>query len=234
MTVVERDAATRERTMLPLENGDHLTRAEFERRYEAMPHVKKAELIEGAVHMPSPVSASHGRPHVDLSAWVAVYAASTPGLDYASDVTVRLDGANEFQPDVHLRIRQEHGGQSRMSPEGYVEGAPELVVEVSASTASIDLHTKLRAYERNGVREYVVCRARDDALDWFVLRDGEFRLLAPNAAGIFTSEVFPGLRLDPEAVLKGRLARVLAIVQEGIASEEHARFVADLAARGPR
>ena len=41
--------------ILPLEHGDHLTREEFERRYEAMPHVRKAELIEGVVYMPSPV-----------------------------------------------------------------------------------------------------------------------------------------------------------------------------------
>lgn len=37
--------------ILPLENGDRLTRSEFERRYHAMSSVKKAELIEGMVYM---------------------------------------------------------------------------------------------------------------------------------------------------------------------------------------
>ena len=48
----------------PLFNGDHLTRSEFERRYAAQPHIKKAELIEGVVHMPLPVHLDqHSKPH---------------------------------------------------------------------------------------------------------------------------------------------------------------------------
>ncbi len=67
--------------VLPLEPGDRLTRAEFERRYAAMPLVKKAELIEGVVYMPSPVRVQrHGHPHLHLGTWLGVYESGTPGV----------------------------------------------------------------------------------------------------------------------------------------------------------
>src|SRR5258707_5815839 len=83
----------------PLENGDRLTRSEFERRYDAMPHLKKAELIEGVVFVGSPVRHDqHGKPDSDLNTWAGVYRAATPGTDGATNTTVRLDLANEVQP----------------------------------------------------------------------------------------------------------------------------------------
>jgi Uma2 family endonuclease len=219
----------------PLVAGDRLTRVEFERRYTAMPRVKKAELIEGVVYMPSPVSADgHAVPHVELVTWIGVYRSTTPGVQGGDNGTVRLDLDNEPQPDVFLRILPEYGGQSR-TVEGYVEGAPELVAEVAASSVSYDLHDKLNAYRRNGVQEYVVWRVWDKAIDWFVLRSGRYELLPVAAAGRYESEVFPGLWLDAEAMLRGDLARALAVLQEGIASAAHGDFVAKLqAARRPQ
>ncbi|OJW14262.1 MAG: hypothetical protein BGO49_10295, partial [Planctomycetales bacterium 71-10] len=155
----------------PLENGDRLTRAEFERRYRAMPDVR-AELIEGTVYvMASPVRhTQHARPHLRLCAWIASYVALTPGVDAGDNGSVRLDLGNEPQPDAYLFVAPGHGGGVRISDDGYVEGAPELVAEVSSSSASLDLGDKLRAYRRNGVREYLVWRVLDRAIDWFVLR----------------------------------------------------------------
>ena len=190
--------------------GDRLTRAEFERRYAAMPHIKKAELIEGVVYMPSPVSHNkHARPHGSIVAWVATYAAATPGTDFGDNGTVRLDLENEPQPDAMLRVLPECGGQTR-DDEDYIGGAPELVAEVAASSASYDLHDKLRAYQRNGVREYIVWRVREAAIDWFVLRDARFEKLLPDASGFVKSETFPGLWLDPAAMIAGDLGRALA------------------------
>lgn len=212
----------------PLVAGDRLTRAEFERRYTAMPEVKKAELIEGVVYMPSPVSADgHGVPHSAFATWLGVYWAATPGVQVGDNTTVRLDLDNEPQPDVFLRILPEYSGHSR-TVEGYVEGAPELVAEVAASSVSYDLHDKLNAYRRNGVQEYVVWRVWDKAIDWFVLRAGRYELVALNAAGRYESEVSPGLWLDVQAMLRGDLARVLAVLQEGILSAAHSAFVAKL------
>ncbi|HZL36021.1 MAG TPA: hypothetical protein VFC78_11965 [Tepidisphaeraceae bacterium] len=75
----------------PLENGDRLKRAEFERRYTAMPHVKGAELIGGIVYMPSPVRfARHGQPHALLVTWVGYYVGRTSGLGgFADNATLR-------------------------------------------------------------------------------------------------------------------------------------------------
>ena len=210
----------------PLEPGDRLTRDEFERRYEAMPRLKKAELIEGVVHMPSAVRLDcHGQPDSDLATWMGVYRAATPGVLGGANTTVRLDLDNEPQPDALLMIDPAHGGQARISADGYVELAPELVGEVSASSASIDLHAKLHVYRRSQVREYIVWRVLDQAIDWFVLRQGRFDRLESGADGLLRSEIFPGLWLDPDALIRGDLSRVLAVVQQGIAGAEHAAFV---------
>lgn len=213
----------------PLENGDRLTRAEFERRYEAMPQVKKAELIEGVVHMPSPVRhRRHGRPHVHLAGWLVAYEAATPGVEAGDNSTARLDLDNEPQPDLLLFIDPARGGQVRISPDDYIEGAPELVAEVAASNVSIALNAKLHVYRRNGVREYIVWRVLDGAIDWFILREGRYEGLQPGPDGVYRSEVFPGLWLDATALLRGDLAGVLAVVQRGAASPEHAAFLARL------
>jgi Uma2 family endonuclease len=214
---------------LPLEPGDRLTRDEFERRYDAMPGLKKAELIEGVVYMPSPVRHQrHSNPHFNLITWLGTYAAVTPGVEGGDNGTARLDLDNEPQPDALLLIRPECGGQARISTDDYIENAPELVAEVAASSASFDLNTKLNVYRRSGVREYLVWRVLDQVFDWFVLRSGQLQVLPPEADAILRSEVFPGLWLDAGALLGGDMPRVLAVVQQGTATPEHAAFVQKL------
>ena len=207
----------------PLENGDRLTRDEFERRYSAMPDVK-AELIDGRVYMPSPVHhQNHGEPHFRVIVWLGFYAAATPVVEGGDNSSLQLDWHSEPQPDVLLRLKS--GGGSCIGDSGMLQGPPEFVAEVASSSAAYDLHDKLRAYERNGVREYVVWRVRDEAIDWFVLREGRFERLLAGEDGIYRSEVFPGLWLDPAALLKGDLARVFQVVQQGLATPEHAAFL---------
>lgn len=213
----------------PLENGDRLTRREFERRYEAMPQVKKAELIEGIVYMPSPVRVrSHGQPHGQIIGWVCVYCAATPGVDFADNATLRLDPDNEPQPDAVLWIDPAAGGRARVSAEDYLEGAPELVVEVAASSVSYDVHVKQPVYRRNGVQEYILWRVLDRQIDWFRLVDEQYVPLQPDTRGVLHSQVFPGLCLAVPALLQGDLAGVLAEAQQGLASAEHRAFVETL------
>ena len=215
----------------PLQNGDHLTREEFERRFDATPGLKKAELIEGVVYMPPPVSArGHSRPHVEIATWIGTYSAATPGTFAGDSGSIRMDLDNMPQPDVYLFIPPPHGTQARIGGDDYVEGAPELVIEVSASSASYDLHEKLRVYRRNGVREYIVWRTFDKALDYFVLRASEYVRHGADEQGRYKSEVFPGLWLDSVNLLNSDLASVLKYVQEGIVSPEHTRFVSSLQA----
>jgi Uma2 family endonuclease len=214
----------------PLEPGDRLSREEFERRYRAMPALKKAELIEGVVYIPPPPRFKrHARPHADVVGWLYLYTASTPGVELADDATVRLDLANEPQPDAFLFIEPQRGGQVRISDD-YIEFAPELVVEVASSSVSYDLGLKLEAYRRNCVREYVVWRVLDHEIDWFVLKDGQYRQLGPGSDAIYGSEVFPGLWLDRQALLERNHAKVIECVQLGLQSQEHAAFVERLAA----
>ena len=208
-----------------LVNGDHLTRAEFERRYTAMVDVKKAELIEGMVIMPSPVSNTHSKANSLIVWWLVGYSAATPGVEVGENATVRLDLDNEVQPDAHLRLLEGVGGSSHIGAAGYIDGAPELIVEIAISSASYDYHVKRRIYRRNGVREYLIWRVEDGAIDWFSLENGDYVALAADATGIIRSKVFPGLWLAVGALLSGDLAAVLATLQQGLQIEEHTAFV---------
>ncbi len=216
----------------PLENGDRLIRPEFERRYRAMPEVRKAELIEGVVYMASPLRfRPHAAPHGRLITWLGVYQAATPQVEMGIEPTVRLDIDNEPQPDGVLLIGQESGGNSTLSEDGYLEGAPELVVEIAASSAAIDLGDKKRAYRRNGVREYIVWQVFEQRIDWFSLQNEDYVSLLTDEQGVICSVVFPGLWLDVSAMLQGDMQQVLAILQAGINSAEHQTFVQQLIAQ---
>lgn len=216
----------------PLNAGDRLSRAEFERRYHAHPEIKKAELVEGIVYMPSPARfAQHSQPHGYTVAWLGFYCAATPGVLLGDNATLRLDYENVVQPDALLRLDAALGGRSKVTPDDYLFGPPELVVEVAASSVSYDLGVKRRVYARSGVQEYLAAQAYEQRVDWFVLREGEYETLQPDQDGILRSEAFPGLWLPVDALWAGDLAGMIAVLQQGLSSPEHTAFVADLRSR---
>jgi Uma2 family endonuclease len=215
-----------------LESGDRLSRYEFERRYTAMPDTKKAELIEGTVYMASPLRFQrHAEPHSLLIVVFGTYRIMTPGVRIGDNATVRLDLDNEPQPDVVLLIDETLGGQARISEDDYIEGAPELVAEVAASSAANDLYDKKKAYRRNGVKEYIVWQSLENKLDWFSLENGEYILLEPDTDGVIKSQVFPGLWLNVQGLRAGEMTEVLVTLQQGLNSEEHTDFVQHLASK---
>lgn len=216
-----------------LVSGDRLTADEFRVRYAAMPPGTRAELIDGEVFMPSPVSVvGHGMPHLELGWFLLHYRAATPGTLAADNTTVRLHDDAEPQPDLILFIDPDNGGRSEIDTEGFITGTPELVAEVSASSAPIDLNRKMNMYRRNRVQEYIVWRTEDGALDWFVLRGRRFMPLAPDKAdGLLKSQTFPGLWLDAAALVRRDLMAVLSALTRGVQSPEHAKFVKELARR---
>ncbi len=215
-------------TIPPLEPGDRLTREEFERRYDAMPNLKKAELLEGVVYMPSPVRhRAHSGPNSDVQGWLAHYRAGTPGTDSGDNGSIRLDLENMPQPDSYLILDPSLGGQAYIDEDDYVAGAPEWIGEISASSASYDFHVELPIYQRTGVQEYMIWRVLDKQIDWFALRRRRYEPLKPRS-GILKSEVFPGLWLDVQAMVERDIAQVLKVLQRGLASPEHTAFVARL------
>ena len=199
-----------------LENVDRLSRAEFERRYQAMSQLKKAELIEGVVHMASPLRfRRHAQPHAHLMLWLGIYAQAVSGLAVGDNPTVRLDDNNEPQPDAVLMMV---GGQAHLSEDDYIEGSPELVAEIAASTVSYDLYEKKQVYQRNGIQEYLVWRVLDNAIDWFWLNEGSYQPLPPDNQNVIKSHCFPGLWLNVSALLSGDIPAVLATLQLGLKS----------------
>ena len=216
----------------PLESGDHLSAREFLRRYEAMPEVKKAELINGIVYLGSPGRIDqHGEPDELIQGWLCNSSVATPGVKHATNSTTRLGPDDVPQPDGQRHIVAESGGQARVDSKGYLDGAPELVVVVAASSVSLHVRKKMASYRRSSVREYVVCRTEAEAVDWLVLEEDEFCPLAKDAAGVFRSKVFPGLWLDVPALLAGDELKVMAKLQEGLQSAERDAFIAEIQKR---
>jgi Uma2 family endonuclease len=210
---------------LLFEPGDRLSREEFLELWEQMPDLKKAELIDGVVYMPSPVSFSHGSFDSQVHALLGYYAFRTPGCKCLDDATwMMLESAP--QPDTALFILPEYGG--RTVRDKYAEGAPDLVVEVSRSSRSYDLGPKLALYQRAGVTEYVCALVKEERIEWRVLVEGSYRLMETDANGVFRSKVFPGLWVDSAAFWREDGSGLLATLDEGLRSEVHARFVEDL------
>ncbi len=217
----------------PLESGDRLSRYEFERRYAADPYIHKAELIEGVVYVASPLRFErHAEPHSQLITWLGVYQAFTPSLRLGIEPTIRLDEDNQPQPDGVLLLPAHVGGTAHLTADDYVEGAPDLVVEVAASSVAIDLNTKLNVYRRNGVKEYLVWQIYENQVSWFGLHDGTYVPLLTDADGVLKSQVFPGLWLATSALRQGDMQSVLKVLQTGLDALEHATFVEQLTRPG--
>ncbi len=229
MPSVSRVTEAPKRFVPPFENGERMDQKTFHALYLQTPVGFKAELIGGVVYMASPVSGFHSVPNFNTGTWLGVYAAETPGVQGCTDSSAILSDESEPQPDQCLRLTERAGGQSRWNEQRYLVGAPELAVEISNSTAGIDLHAKLRDYERYGVREYLVVLMRQQEVRWFVRRKNRFAPLKPDTAGVLKSKVFPGLWLDTNAVFDETAARLLATLKKGLASPEHAKFAAKLA-----
>jgi Uma2 family endonuclease len=216
--------------LLPLRNGEHLSRGEFERRWDPTRELRLAELIEGIVFMSPPISDTHSEHHDRLHHWLSVYARATPGVKSRIAPSLRLDNRNEYQPDCLLRIEHPTLARSRVSPDGYLEGAPELVAEIAVTSADYDAHEKREVYERLGIQEYLLWQVMDAQCHWLTLEDGRYVLLKPRPDGVSYSQVFPGLWLDLRALLAGDERRVGAVLSRGLQSAEHAAFVRKLAA----
>ena len=202
---------TRLKSIVPLESGDRLTREEFHRRYCLRPDITKAELVLGVVYVASPVSGRHGEPHFAMAGWLFAFLALAPDVRGMDNATVYLSDDSYVQPDLCLFYDPpRHARGARLREDGYVEGTPELVVEIAASSASYDLHDKMEAYRRAGVPEYIVWQVYERRIDWFRLREGAYVRLEPDDRGVVASDVFPGLRLAVNKMLAGDRAGVLA------------------------
>jgi len=226
MSTVERPEP---RVLPPLIAGQRLDQPTFHERYEAMPPETRAELVGGVVYMPSPLRDPHGETDKDVSYWLGHYKRFTRGVRSPNNATVKLGPQGEPQPDTQLRIPEELGGQSRVDVAGYITGPPELIVEIGHSSRRFDLGPKKDDYERAGVVEYLFVGIGPDEIRWLVRREGRFVDMAPGPDGVFRSEVFPGLWLDPRPLFFGDLDGIIAVLEQGLATPDHAAFVARLA-----
>jgi Uma2 family endonuclease len=228
MSTVDRPPGRR--TLPPLAAGQRLDQPTFHARYEAMPPETRAELIGGVVYMPSPLRDDHGWTSHVVSGWLFHYERFTPGVRGSDNATTKLGQAGESQPDCLLRIPEGAGGRCRVVV-GFLVGAPELVVEVARSSRWFDLGPKRLDYERAGVVEYIFVGLDPDEVRWFAARGDHFEELPPGPDGLFRSEVFPGLWLDPAALFASDLNALIAALDRGLATPEHAAFVDRLAGR---
>jgi Uma2 family endonuclease len=216
-----------------LVEGQRLDQPTFHERYESMPPETRAELISGVVYMPSPAGPAHGGALIPAVVWLSYYQENTPGVQALDNASTALYSMGEPQPDALLRILPEFGGRTQ-TERRFVRGVPELIVEVSHASRFTDLGPKFDDYERVGVLEYIVCALEPDEVFWFALRQGRLVQLSPESDGLFRSAVFPGLWLDPAALLAGDTRRLREVLNLGLATPEHAAFVVKLANARPR
>lgn len=230
MSIVSQTAAPARPLEPPeLHNGDQMTQAEFHRIYVRMPEDFKAELIGGIVYVSPPVGRRHGMTHMPLSTLLFTYEGHTPGVEAGDNATLILGDEGQPQPDAYMRIVSEYGGQSKTTPGGvYVEGPPELVVEMAHTTQAIDFHRKRRDYIKYGVLEYLVLNLEDSTLHLFDLRTNSD--VQPDSDGFVRVRAFPGLWINPAALFDRDYLKLMSTLQEGLASPEHAEFVRKLAA----
>jgi len=209
-----------------LVTGERMTLEEFLRCWDELPGLKNAELIDGVVHVPSPVSHEHGVLDTLTHLWLAYYAQATPGCQAGNNSTWLMLGSAP-QPDAYLRILPASGGQSR-DGRIYTSGAPELVVEICLTSTEVDFGPKLKLYQRAGVREYLTFELFRKSIVWRVLA-GDVYLAQEASDGIFRSQFFSGLWLDVAAFWADDGAKMLAALNAGLALEEHQGFVERLA-----
>ncbi len=214
-----------------LSEGMPLSRAEFDQLGEC----RGLERLNGRLCLPPAAfrHRDHGQPHAILAFWATSYIASTSGIEISVASTVKMDADNDPEPDLSLFRTKSFGGRVILDPEGYLVGAPELAAEVSASTTYKDLTVKYKLYQKHGVNEYIVWNTEVGKFDWFELHDGRYQLRPTPEDGIYRSSVFPGLWLDYQSLQAFDYQGVLATLQSGFATPEHAKFVQQLAvARG--
>lgn len=216
-----------EEEIMELHAGDRMTREEFHRIYSAMPEDFKAELIGGIVYVSSPLKLRHGSNHLPLGTLFFAYEGHTPGVQSGDNTTILLGDESEPQPDLFLRILPEFGGQSQTTADDYVAGAPETLAEIAFSSRAFDLHAKRDDYARLGVLEYLVLSLRERQLRWFDLKSNQE--LKPDDDGVFRLRSFPGLWINRDALLARDYGKLMATLEQGLASPEHAAFVARLA-----
>ncbi|MEM7532442.1 MAG: Uma2 family endonuclease [Chloroflexota bacterium] len=206
------------------QNGDRLKRQEFHRRYCHYPELKKAELIQGTVHLnDSRVSATlHGIPHAHIVSWLGYYIVYTPNVRISNNGSFLIDDDNEFQPDAVLWVE---GGNAYVNDDDYLEGAPELVVEVSDSPVSVDLNEKKNIYQMHGIQEYLVLLTHRQDVRWFMLEDGIYKQIIPDNNGVLRSRIFSGLNLDSTSFWNDDTRMMLKVLQEGMKRPEHQRLV---------
>jgi Uma2 family endonuclease len=204
-------------------NGDRLTQAEFHRCYEQYDEDEKWELVGGIVYMASPLRRTHSRYDGEIRFALELYRQATAGVEALHNATTILGEESEQQPDLGLRILPEFGGQSRTNDDDYIEGPPELLVEVAHSTLALDMHAKRDDYRQAGVIEYLVLCVEEQEVHWFHFPSG--RPIRPDREGISRSRVFPGLWIDTAALMRLESARFREVVEQGLASQPHAAFV---------
>ena len=209
-----------------LHNGDRMSREEFHARYRQLSEDVDAELIGGVVFMAAAMRRRHGTNHLPLGTLFFAYESHTPGTESGDNTTILLGDDGEPQPDLYLRVLPECGGQSRTTPDDWLEGPPELVAEIAHSSRSIDLHAKRDDYARYGVREYLVLSLEDSKLYWFDLTKDE--LLAPEADGILRLRTFPGLWIHEAALFAKDFPQLMSTLQLGLATQQHSAFVTQL------
>jgi len=202
--------------------GDRMELKEFLERWDQLPELKFAELIDGVVYMPSAVSLPHGD-FDRLAGSVFGYYRLRSGICSGSTNATWLMRESAPQPDLALYLQPEYGGQTKIGPRKLGSGIPELTVEVCISSRSYDLGPKLALNERVGVPEYLAILTEEKRFEWRTLVQDSYQFLQPDN-GVFRSRILPGLWIDEPAFWRADGPRLLTVLEDGMDSPEFLEF----------
>lgn len=158
-----------------------------------------------------------------VSYWLCQYRRSTPCVESLGRVSIFLDPTTEIETTAAMWLTPGADDRPRWQR---CEGVPELLVEVTATVHNKVFRRRLRVYEQSEIHELLVVTGdpRDTAL--YARENGRFARVSPADDGSYRSRVFPGLWLDPSALFSDEWNEMAACLDRGMATEEHAAFVA--------
>lgn len=206
--------------------GDHMSLDEFLDRWNRMPDLKFAELTDGAVYLPLPVSKDHGFYDSRIQAFCGYYAMRTLGTESGTNGNWLVPSDAAPQPDCAISIAPEYGGRCTVG-EGLAAGVPEMVSEICHSSRAYNLGPKLALYQSAGVNGHLAVLVEERRFEWRMLVNGSYQLLDSDA-NVYRSRIFPGLWINEFAFWKDDSETLLKTLEQGLATREHQTFVESL------
>ena len=169
-------------------------RITFEEYLDSLTEESKGDLFDGLLYMQTPPSDAHEEIFGFLFDILRNYVLEKNlGVVRGSRTAIRFAEEHGTQPDI---VFISNARRHLIYPY-YIDGAPEVVVEIlSPSTRKLDRGKKMALYAENGVLEYWQVDPEDQTAKFLRNNDGVWAPMPVGGDGIFHSEAISGFWLN--------------------------------------